>query len=591
VLGKHFSEIVHPEDVPLCEAFQQELLASGAARHGLEYRIIHEDGSVRWHLSNFIPRLDGRGQVESYVGNAMDITEQKRFQVELKQAREAAEAASQAKSDFLALISHEIRTPLNAIVGFGGLARRTADPSQLRTYIDILDQSAHLLMDLVNDVLDMSKAEAGQLTIDAIPFNLPETLELLLWQFIPIVAKNPRVDVNLCKDDNLPIWIVGDPTRFRQIVSNLLSNALKFTEIGSVILNVRLRATEKGDNGEGLLVVEVRDTGIGIDEDKQTLLFQPFQQLQPGITRKYGGTGLGLTIVRRLVELMGGQITVVSRLGHGSTFTVELPCHPCAPPQYEQLHAAPGGALSVLVVEDNTFNRMLLQETLSAWGYTVTSVANAPDALELMDAHRYDCIILDVWMPGLDGLELALRLRRLEVLSHVEGTPIIAYTADTDERTRQKCRDAGIQAVLFKPLDPQQLALVMNELCSPVGSQAGAKGGGQDDDRQLAHRGLNEQIIDDLEHNPERITTYARLLWEDIDHELNRLDQALQREDRRQIQEASHGLKGLGGYLRDQRGGQLALRLHRAALDHPFPELSELVQQLRQVCIRPSDLF
>lgn len=578
-VGKHFHELVHPEDVTLCESFQRDILQVGQVRGSLEYRIFHQDGSLRWHLSNFIPRFDDQGQIESFVGNAMDITE-------LKAARVAAEEASQAKSDFLALISHEIRTPLNAIVGFSGLARKTADQLQLSQYIDILDQSAHLLMDLVNDVLDMSKIEAGQLTIENLPFNLPETIDLLHWQFTSVVAKKHRVEFQVRKEGDIPTWILGDPIRIRQIISNLLSNALKFTDVGSVLLKVQVVPADNATKDKGLLLIEVHDTGIGIDKKKQGMLFQPFQQIEPGISRRFGGTGLGLAIVRRLVELMGGWVEVSSQLGQGSCFAVGLPCVSCEPQQYDQLCSAWLGSLSLLVVEDNTFNRLLLQETLQNWGHTVDTVDNAAAAMDMMERQGYDGVILDLWLPGVNGLELTAQLRRLHERRHHRPTPVIAYTADTDERTRERCRAVGIQAVLFKPLDPQQLAQVLGSCCPITNPSYTNKAPAPK--ASATEFGLNEQIAADMASDAERLATYAQLLWSDIDSELNHLDQAVLLADREQFRSASHALKGLCGYLHDPQAGAMACKLHQGAMDVPFATLSELVKQLHLRCVPPS---
>ncbi len=577
-IGKHFNTLVHPEDIERCLAFQEDVLRRGQVRGSLEYRILHRDGSVRWHLSNFIPRFDEQGRIESFVGNAMDITE-------LKDARVAAEAASQAKSDFLALISHEIRTPLNAIVGFSGLARKTADQVQLSRYIDILDQSAHLLMDLVNDVLDMSKLEAGQLSIETIPFNLSETVDLLHWQFTSMAARKPQVQFTVSKEGDMPTWILGDPLRFRQIISNLLSNALKFTEVGSVCLKVQMLPADTSSEKTGLLRIEVEDTGIGIDTSKQDLLFQPFQQIEPGICRRFGGTGLGLTIVRHLVELMEGWIEVRSHAGQGSCFVVGLPCTPCAAPQYEQLCIACPGSLSVLVVEDNTFNRLLLQETLHNWGHTVDAVDNAAAAMRMMENHRYDCAILDLWLPGMSGLELTAQWRRVQALSGHTPTPVIAYTADTDERTRQRCLAVGIEAVLIKPLDPQQLAQVLGDCCpmvKPASQEA------PDIQADAIAFGLNEQVVADMGYDAQRLATYAQLLWNDIDCELNHLGQAMLLADRDKLHSAAHTLKGLCGYLHDPLAGVAANKLHQGAMDLPFATLGELVKQVHLRCVRPA---
>nr|WP_321464407.1 PAS domain S-box protein [uncultured Desulfobulbus sp.] len=589
IVGKHYSEIVHPEDIPRCQAFQKELLRSQQGRQGLEFRILHQDGSVRWHLSNFIPRLNDQGRVDSFVGNAMDITGQKLHQAALKAAREAAEEASQAKSDFLALVSHEIRTPLNAIVGFSGLARRTSDQAQVRNYVDILDQSAHLLLDLVNDILDMSKVEAGQLTIDAIPFNLPEVLESLQWQFGAIAERTPGVALQFQLDPHLPTWVIGDPTRLRQVLSNLLSNALKFTAAGSVRLQVLAQDVQDGEE-TCYLSLSVIDTGIGIDPDRHHLLFQPFEQIEPGISRQYGGTGLGLAIVRRLVELMKGEIEVESQPGKGSRFTVQLCLSPCAPVPYPQIGSASENPLGILVVEDNGFNRLLLEETLAQWGHRVQSVDNVVDGLRWMKETHFDCIILDLWMPGLDGLELALRLRKLEHEAQKDATPIIAYTADSSEDTRQRALEAGIEDVLCKPLDPWQLSLLLSKHCRALPSKKVEQKRRDNDPEDLAvlnSFGLSERVLADMGHDPTRIATYAHLLWNDIETELNQLDQALLLDDRHLIVEASHSLKGLCGYFEDGRAVEVALQLHKGAGDLSLLELNEMVRQLQSLVVRP----
>jgi len=581
IVGKHFREIVHPDDVALCEDFYREVWEHGEIRRGLEYRIPHRDGSIRWHLSNFIPLTNEEGEIESFVGNAMDITEQKQHQAELQAAREAAEAASRAKSDFLALISHEIRTPLNAIVGFSALARRTADGVQLREYVDILDQSSRLLMDLVNDVLDMSKVEAGQLQLESIPFNLPEAVDLLQWQFAPVAARK-QLDFQVIREETLPPWIQGDPIRFRQIASNLLSNAMKFTESGCVLLRVTAQDQAPGVEGRCLVRLEVRDTGIGIEARQIASLFQPFQQLDPGISRKYGGTGLGLAIVHRLVELMQGRVEVASTPGTGSSFTVELPFVLSSPPQYERMAAPPIVPLTILVIEDNVFNRRLLHDTLSSWGHKVCEAASALQAMELLDTGRYDCIVLDVRMPEIDGVELAVRLRQLERLCRLAPTPIIAYTADTEGETRKRCLAAGMQAVLFKPLDPQLLALAIGEHCGPLASTAQPPASAP-----ASTYGLRERIVADMGHDTQRMAAYFQLLWDDIGNELNRLDQAVLLEDRKLFQEAAHSLKGLCGYLQDRGPEEAAVALHDGAWTLPLQEMHGLVKQLRALCVRP----
>jgi len=548
----------------------------------VEYRIFDRNGDLHWHLTDLIPRFNDQGEVESYFGYSFDLTEKKLHEDRLNEAREAAEKASQVKSDFLALVSHEIRTPLNALVGFSGLARRTSDDDQLRQYIEILDQSAHLLMDLVNDVLDMSRVEAGQLRIKDAPFNLVEVLELLRWQFTPLVDKNAGVTMRLELGPELPAWVVGDATRLRQVLSNLLANALKFTDDGSVVLRVQgERSTAKDDYF--WLRLEVEDTGIGIDLSKQDLLFEPFQQIDPGISRSYGGTGLGLAIVQRLVTLMGGSIEVQSQLGQGSCFTVRVPVRICAPVVLEQECGGLSSSLLVLVVEDNGFNRLLLEKTLREWGHRVITVENGEEALKRVEERLFDCIILDLWMPNLNGLELAGRLRSRERALKQGQTPIIAYTADTDERTRERALQAGMQEVLCKPLDLQKLCVVLRTYCTGARAKTGESGASEQknkSDQELQSFGLDAKVMVDMGSDQARIVTYAHLLWEDIEAEKNKLDQAFLLSNREQILEAAHSLKGLCGYLADGQAGELALRLHQGADELPLCALNSLVQKL-----------
>jgi len=576
IVGKHFGVIVHPDDLLVCEAFQQQLMKNNKHTSGIENRVFHRDGSVRWHYSNLNPCYDDEGAIEWFVGNAIDITELKNYQMELHAARRVAEKANKAKSEFLAMISHEIRTPLNAIVGFSGLARQTTDGVLLQEYIDILDRSSRLLMDLVNNLLDMSRAEAGQIYLEPIPFNLPDALDLLQWQYAPVAARK-KLAFHVIKGEELPTWVHGDPIRFRQVVSNLLSNAIKFTEIGQVTLAVHAGPHSQGK--EGMIRLEIHDSGIGIDAANLGLLFQPFQQLNRGTARKYGGSGLGLAIVQCLVDLMQGHIEVRSQIGRGSCFTVDLPFAPALPPRYQELEEPVTDFLRILVVEDNDFNRILLRDTLREGGHEVTEAEGGLQAMELLGENRYDCIILDVRMPGMDGIELTRWLRQQELLSHSKTTPVIAYTADTEGKTREQCLAAGMQAVLFKPLDHRLLASILGKHCGRPGVVGGAL-----TQKPAPSMVLADRVLADLEHDHGRIHAYRQLLHADIAGELNRLEQALVSEDRRLCKEAAHSLKGLCGYLHDTGPGDLARTLLKRAASAPFQDLHDLSRRLRAVC-------
>jgi CheY-like chemotaxis protein len=310
--------------------------------------------------------------------------------------------ALQARSEFLALVSHEIRTPLNALVGFSTLARQTKDPLKLDQYHAILEQSSRSLLALVNDILDMSKMEAGRMVVEALPFNLRQLVTSLEEPYRSL-AEQKRLAFQIVIAENVPGWAVGDPLRLRQILVNLLSNAVKFTESGSVSCTVRRSGFANA--GGPLVRFEVRDTGIGIPESNRAQLFQPFRQRDPTISRTFGGTGLGLAIVRRLTELMKGTIAVDSQEGVGSCFAIELPLPETAAVQDDLIPAqvmatVPG---SILVVEDNAFNRRLLEETLTACGHRVTVAEDGRQALQMAQQQRFAMIMWTSACPASTG--------------------------------------------------------------------------------------------------------------------------------------------------------------------------------------------
>ncbi|HAJ26111.1 MAG TPA: hypothetical protein DCG53_02500, partial [Syntrophus sp. (in: bacteria)] len=319
----------------------------------------------------------------------------------------------QARSEFLALVSHEIRTPLNALVGFSTLARQATDPRKLGQYHAILEQSSRSLLELVNNILDMSKIEAGRMEVEAMPFNLRQ-LVMALEEPYRSQADQKKLAFQIVIAENVPAWVLGDPVRLRQILVNLLSNAVKFTQSGSVSCTVRLSGLAGA--GAPLVRFEVKDTGIGIPESNRTQLFQPFRQLDPTISRTFGGTGLGLAIVRSLTELMKGTIAVDSREGGGSCFTVELPLQEteAAPDDRGQAQIMATAAGSILVVEENAFNRRLLEDTLTACGHRVTLAEDGLQALRMAQEQRFAMILLDIRMPGIDGIEVARQIRRRE---------------------------------------------------------------------------------------------------------------------------------------------------------------------------------
>ncbi|WP_136513631.1 ATP-binding protein [Geomonas edaphica] len=487
--------------------------------------------------------------------------------IQLSEAKKAAEAASLAKSQFLATVSHEIRTPLNALVGFSSLVRTTTDPVKLEQYHAILEQSSRSLMELVNDILDMSKIEAGHMELEAVPFNLRQLADGLEEQYRPL-AEQKKLAFRAEMADGLPEWGFGDPVRLRQILANLLANAVKFTdsgEVGFVVSSSDRTLTA----GEPLLRFEVRDTGIGIPEAARAHLFQPFRQLDATITRKFGGSGLGLAIVHSLVEMMRGRITMHSRHGAGSSFLVELPLREAEPLSDEPPNRVDLASGSVLVIEDNEFNRRLLGDILTSWGHQVVLAENGSQGLEFFEQRPFDLILMDIRMPDMDGMEVARRIRGREQEGRQTPVPIIAITADVEAATFEACLGVGINAVLPKPVVPEQLAKAMHDQCgrTVVTSIAGD---------QL----LNGRTCSDLNNNPERARQYREMLLADIDDELECLQIALGSDDRNGLCRAAHTLKGLCGHLADRKPAELASWLQQNAHSASHEQLRLVMEQL-----------
>jgi signal transduction histidine kinase/CheY-like chemotaxis protein len=477
--------------------------------------------------------------------------------------------ALQARSEFLALVSHEIRTPLNALVGFSTLARKATDPLKLGQYHAILERSSRSLLELVNNILDMSKMEAGRMEVEAVPFNLRQLVTSLEESYRSL-ANQKKLAFQMVIAENVPAWVLGDPIRLRQILVNLLSNAVKFTECGSVSCTVCLSGLAVA--GDPLVRFEVRDTGIGIPERNHSQLFQPFRQLDPTISRTFGGTGLGLTIVRSLTELMRGSLTFDSQEGVGSCFTIELPLRKteAAPDDPAPAQVMEPSAGLILVVEDNAFNRLLLEETLTACGHQVTLAEDGFQALQMANEQRFAMILLDIRMPGIDGLEVARQIRRREQELLETPVPIIAITADADAATRETCLNAGINAVLTKPVVPEQLTRAIATHGGPALTASWGK-------EPL----LNGQTCGDLGDNPERARQYRAMLLRDIEEELLCLQTALGCDNRMELVRVAHTLKGLCGHLANRQPADLAAWLQQNGQAARPEQLQLVIEQLR----------
>jgi signal transduction histidine kinase/AmiR/NasT family two-component response regulator/HPt (histidine-containing phosphotransfer) domain-containing protein len=388
---------------------------------------------------------------------------------QLREAKDTAEETTRAKSDFLANMSHEIRTPMNGIIGMTELTLDTTLTSAQRGYLGMVKASADSLLTIINDILDFSKIEAGKFDLDPIGFNLRDGLADMV-KTLALRAHQKELELAFHVAADVPDSVIGDPGRLRQIILNLLGNAIKFTDRGEVVLRVSL---ESWSEGEALLHFAIADTGIGIPAEKQKLIFEAFSQADTSTTRTYGGTGLGLTICSRLVEMMKGSIWVESEPGKGSTFqfTTQLgveadPAIRSEVPEWVSLEA-----LSVLVVDDNQTSRLILQETLTAWHMSPTAVDSAEKALVAME-HAYEegtpfsLVLLDCHMPEMDGFSLADKIRHSP---HLSKATIMMLTSGGRGSDMNRCRELGIAAYLIKPIKQSELmdsilrALNLNE--------------------------------------------------------------------------------------------------------------------------------
>jgi len=414
------------------------------------------DGVDRWVTSTKLPLRDSQGRIVGTLGISRDITERKQAEIDLRRAKQEAEEASRAKSLFLANMSHEIRTPLNGIIGMTELLLGGEPTAEQREYLSMIVESADSLLSVINDILDFSKIEAGKLDLDNVDFDVRESFGDML-KSLAFRAHGKGLELACRIAEDVPSRLRGDPARLRQIVVNLIGNAIKFTDAGEVVLDVTVDALS---DDEAALHLAVRDTGVGIAADKIEAVFDAFEQADASITRRFGGTGLGLAISAKLVELMGGRIWVDSREGKGSTFhfTAEF-THPVRHVNHAESDAAQLRGTRILVVDDNAAHRSIVDEMIRSWGLCPSSAASAEEALDMLREprepnDRIALVLADGEMPGTDGFALAATIERDASLN----LPVILMlTSNLPSAKKYRGGTRGIAAALTKPLKHSEL--------------------------------------------------------------------------------------------------------------------------------------
>lgn len=563
---RSWSDLVHPADK--ATTTQLDLYKSSFT---LEYRIRHHDGNWRWILEHGEAIKSDTGDIIWLDGFLMDISARKQMEQEVVQAKDIAEQAAEARAAFLANMSHEIRTPMNAIIGFSDLMLTADLPAQHHKHLQTIHSAARSLLHLLNDILDSAKLEKGKLELEYADFSLPALLDTVvstLW----LQARKKQLQLTLELDPAAGEFYYGAPDRLRQVLTNLLGNAIKFTEQGSVRVKVQLSAPSE-------LTFSIIDTGIGISAQRLPYIFDAFTQADASMSRRFGGTGLGTTISKQLVELMGGQISVQSSEGEGSCFTFTVPLQPGAAVEQhniDQAQALP--PLSVLITDDIVQNLELLQLMLERAGHTVVAVGDGEQALAAVQQQHFDVVLMDIQMPVMDGLEACRRIRQWENAQQRQLLPVIALTASVLDEDKVAAKEAGMQGFASKPVD---FAALSSEIARVLQLNTGTTSA------TVASEPAPLQVLN---------MTKALQLWGSVAHYQPQLEQFLQHQKLQltvaaehlqaqrfdELQKVAHAIKGVSGNLALEQLSKLGGELEQAARQQQAERAGTTLQQIMQ---------
>jgi diguanylate cyclase (GGDEF)-like protein/PAS domain S-box-containing protein len=584
-----WSERIYPDDAATVHHAIADAIHA-TEPFDVEFRIVLPAGDVRFVHSHGTVLRDGNERAVRIVGTSWDVSQIRELTNELLEERERlveakqiAEETTDAKSDFLANMSHEIRTPMNGIIGLTSLLLDSDLTGDQHHHVTLLGDAGRSLLAIINDILDLSKVEAGRIDLESIPID-PAGLADGILAIVSPEATAKGLALGATIDPSVPAWVLGDPTRLRQILMNLLTNAIKFTDRGHISLTVRCI-------DDGVLRFEVADTGIGIPADRQMLLFQKFSQVDRSIARKYGGTGLGLALSKRLCEAMSGTMGMTSVQNEGSVFwfTAQLPaCE--SPTLLDMLPATRStGARRILVVDDNAINQIVLEGMLKHDGHSPTLVSDGAAAVAAVKASRYDLVFMDMQMPVMDGLEATRRIRSLPAPGC--DVPIIALTANAMSADVERCLGAGMNGHIAKPIDRDILRKAVNT-CTVNGAFAGGteskarptdactnvsdvRTGAADDCIDV------EPLLDVFDGDRSAVEELLDTARTTIGSDILRLEAAFAQGDFAAIVDAAHRLKGTAGNLRARRLSAAASVIESAAKTQPAVAPPALLHELQ----------